>query len=87
MQYGHVHTCAMIKKTKNHQNSSKVKCMSSAKYDQIYCIVTIQYYFYLHTCFTHNDKNWFNRNKILSVAQIHHIFFNMPIHRGDESSV
>jgi hypothetical protein len=31
-------------------------------------------YFFLHTCFTHNDKTWFNRNKILSVAQIHHIF-------------
>lgn len=51
MKYGHVHTCAMIKKPKNHQNSSKVKCMSSAKYDQ-----NILYsYFFLHTCFTHND--------------------------------
>ena len=45
MQYGHVHTCAMIKKTKNHQNSSKVKCMSSAKYDEIYCIVI---FFFTH---------------------------------------
>jgi len=31
MKYGHVHTCVMIKKTKSHLNSSKVKCMSSAK--------------------------------------------------------
>jgi hypothetical protein len=39
MKYGHVPTCAMINTKLSHLNSSKVKCMSSAKYDQIYCIV------------------------------------------------
>ena len=36
MKYRHV---AMINTRLSHLNSSKVKCMSSAKYDQIYCIV------------------------------------------------